>query len=474
MDNQILTRESFVGIINNNSDESLNEGLLDFLKTLASKEWDSVKSKNKNIKTGLETADKNLKGFTLAKLKNASACDGIRQALCDYGNALWDSKQESLDDGKKIKRLQMGLEEPEVDVKVKKELNIKDKTLKDSLSQFENKIGELCDGDPKLKKWSNLLKYEIRNIVNKMIIDAYEKNASKKETEKIKKYKDNLDKQKKNSEKEIADADKEATQEQEKKVKELEKERTDVLNAMGVKPLSGMDGEKAVDTLFAGFKNIKDQLEKEGMKIGESHKYSFSELILEGDNKKKTISIDDVKKIISGDTMFGLSLISKDDVKKTTIKRILKMTNQSLVEYTNIIQSNNLKDAIKETASDAIHAMFVGIVRTIYCALTGTNPDDKTLDVLARCAISSDKTIGFGLPMMDEDDEEKGNVFTELMGIIKNPSGNVVNKIEKDKIKDKFTKSIDSIFKAVVDKAKKIKETKAKEDEKEAKDVDNE
>lgn len=469
MDNQILRRDIFVENFDKCDDNEVNEGLLDFFKTLAKREWNSVKSKNAIIKTKLEEVDKKLKGFTLAKLKNTSACAEIRQTLCDYGNTLWDYKQKQIEDGKKLKTIQIGLETPEIESKDKKSLDLKDDAVKDKLYQFEKKIGEMCDGDPRLKKWSRLLKGEIRNIVNDMVINEYEKNAGEDEEKKISKYRKNLDTQKKEEQKTLKDEDSVALKSQEDMIKEIEKERTDALSSLGLSPINTSNGEEAVNKLKQEIDNL---LANANINIEESHKYSFKNLLNEEKEKNNNQNNIDVKGILEKDPVFGLAQIVKTtDVDDKTLIVILKEIKQMVISFDELVNSKNLKESIKETASDSIHAMFAGLVNTIYCALSETEPNDKIVNLLARCSISSDKTIGFGLPMMG-DEEDSGNIFTELMKMFKVPSGKIES-ILGDK-KDEFTKRMGITFDKIMAKGNKIKDEKAKEDEKNNKELENE
>ena len=238
MNNTILTRDSFVTEVYSKQDKNeLNEGIFDFFKTLMKKEWNDIKSKNADIKKKLEEVDRGLKGFTLVKMKKSGACAEIRQQLCDFANTLWESKEKELEDGMKLQKMLMGLKdkdkvtsEDEENVansgKISdymKQFNVKDKALADKLSTYEKRINQTCKGDPDLTRWTDILKSEIRNIVNDMVIDVYDKTASDEEKKKAKEKREILRKQQEEQKKAIEKKDKENLKKQEDAIKKIEK-----------------------------------------------------------------------------------------------------------------------------------------------------------------------------------------------------------------------------------------------------------
>ena len=88
---KILRRAEFIKCYDKSEyRNSMNEGILDFFKTVFKQEWKSIKSKSSVIKQKLEKIDQGLSGFSLMKLKNSSKCNDIRQAICDFANDLLD------------------------------------------------------------------------------------------------------------------------------------------------------------------------------------------------------------------------------------------------------------------------------------------------------------------------------------------------------------------------------------------------
>ena len=257
MSDKILTRDAFVKEVYPN--KTINEGIFDFFNTLMKKEWNNIKSKNEDIKKKLEEVDRSLKGFTVIKMKKSGECAEIRQLLCDFANTLWESKEKEFEDDMKLQKMLMGLKdkdkvsnEDEEAVKnsgkvsdYMKTYNIKDKALADKLKNIESRINETCKGDPDLSRWTRILKLEIRNIINDLIINRYDKEEGNDKKEKIKKYKERLKEQQEEQKKEREEADKKALKKQEDELKQIEKDRVDTLRNVGVTVIKDQTGDKA-------------------------------------------------------------------------------------------------------------------------------------------------------------------------------------------------------------------------------------
>lgn len=509
MDNKILTRDSFVNeVYSKRCENELNEGIFDFFKTLMKQEWSNVKSKDATIKQKLEQADKNLKGFTVLKMKKAGACAEIRQQLCDFANTLWEAKLKEFEDGKKLQKMLMGLKdkdkitsEDEETVsnsgkvsKYMKQFNIKDKSLADKLTNYETRINQACKGDPDLTRWANILKADIRNIVNDMIIEKYDKEEAEtdKEKEAVKKAKEIEKAQIEAQKKEAEQKNKEQEKKQEEALKKIEKERTDVLASVGVKPLKNQTGDKAVSTLMGAFNNIKDQLQKladdkkdenndknddsSKSTVADSLKYSFKNVINESEENENKGMSEDVKKILQSDLYFGLKQLSENENISDDGVNIIIAEMSVVFDACEKLSTGELKNAIKQVPSDAIQAMFVGLAQTIVFALTNEdiNSHKEILDLLARCAIASDKTLGYGLPAMEEGNDKSGNVFTTIMQTLKDANDKAGVFKDKDELLKKFKENITNIFDDITKKAEELKEARQKEDEKESNEVEKE
>lgn len=501
MKNQILDRDSFVNeIYSKRTGDELNEGLFDFFKTLLKQEWSGVKSKNSEIKKKLEEADRLLSGFTLMKMKKSGQCAEIRQALCDFANTLYDSKAKELEDGKKLQKMLMGLKdkdkisaEDKETVKVAgdvgdymKKFNIKDKALADKLTTYAKKITTLCKGDPDIRRWSDILRDDARNIINDLIIAEYEKIAEDEDKERVKKYKEKLDKQIKEKQAEVDKKNKEAQKKQDDAIKALEKERGDMLSKMGVTPIKNQTGDKAFNTLNSAYEDLWNEF---GDKLGggddknESHKYSFRNILNEseeteggedGDNKGADGPIpDEVKDIMGGDIHFGFNELKDNEKFTESTKNLLLTLKEFEVVHDAIDKSTQSGKTLKDTPSDAVHALFVGLIKLISNAVMGeAQLDDDAEMLLARCAIDSDKTLGYGLPLIDENKPDAGNIFVAIsqqLSQAKDDEG-----IFDKKMLNTFKQSMSKMFDQIRKKAEELKEEREKENEKEAKKVEEE
>ena len=466
MNNIILSRYQFLGeVYSKGNQNELNEGIFDFFKTLMKQEWNGIKSKDANVKKKLEEADKALTGFTVIKMKKSGTCTQIRQALCDFANTLWESKSKELEDGKKLQKMLMGLKDKgeisdEDEDQVKKsgtvskymsQFNIKDKALADNLKNYEKKITDLCKGDPDLTRWTNLLKNDIRNIINSLIIDEYDKVAKDSEKEKIKQAKEELKKQQAEEQKKIDKKNKEAQKAQEDAIKEIEKERTDALSNAGVSPIKNQTGDKAFQDLSSNFEKLFNDAG-----ITEGHEYSFSNVINEGLSKK-------LSNLLGSDNMFGISDIDKiTDISDKLVRTILKELKRVFEIVDKVSEQGKL---FKETPSDTVQALYVGLSKVISHALTDGVLDDNTKLLLSKCSIDSDKTLGYGIPLIDPKDEKKGNVFTAVVGELTKSKSDVV----KDELLAKYTKNMTKMFNEIAKTAQELKDKRQKEDEKKAK-----
>ena len=180
---------------------------------------------------------------------------------------------------------------------------------------------------------------------------------------------------------------------------------------------------------------------------------------------------------MGGDVYFGLNTLEKneklDDKSVKIIVSEIKVVFNALKKLTS---DSKFKESLKDVPSDAIQAMFVGLSQTIIYALTDEKIDahKDVLNLLARCAIDSDKTLGYGLPPMDENKPEAGNIFTTLMQTLKDAKDEKgVFGDDKD-VLNKFKQNISSIFDSIVKMAEKLKSDRKKKDEQEANKVNQE
>lgn len=469
--NIIMSRDEYLDEIYSCGNENeLNEGIFDYFKVLAKKEWKSIKSKDATILKKLEDADRSLNGFTLAKLKNAGACVSIRQALCDFANTLWEYKKNELESGKKgIKKILMSIsakgsasEDDKTEIKnfeditdYMKKFDIKDKTLKDTLKNLEAKLSELCDGNGDLIKWSNMLKLEIRNIINGMIIDEYDASVDGEEKKEEVKELEKVIEQEEDEEDDLIETENnKEKKEQEDSVKEIENERKNVLKNLGV-TLKDKVGDIC--------KSAKDFIGSLAKKIGlkesdDVYQYSFKNIINESKNKQLN---REFKSMLDSDEFFGFSNINSD-IKDTVDKKIAVKLLKSVFDA--IDEKSNQGKNFENVAPDAIQSMYVGLVAVVQYAITGEKMNDDVLNLLARCSISSDDTIGYGIPLVDDKKREEGNIFTAVIKLLVDNGVKVMGKVPNDHkdIPNKFKTNLDKIFKDITDKAEKLKKENEK------------
>ena len=487
----------------------MNEGILDFFKTVFKQEWKSIKSKSSVIKQKLEKIDQGLSGFSLMKLKNSSKCNDIRQAICDFANDLLDSKMKELKDGKKLKETLMGVKDKDNvsdrdkekvknlgDVsKFMQQFHIKDKALAEKLKTNEEKIKTLCENDPNLIKWSNLLKNDIRNVVNDIIIQ--ESDAEDKEQ-----YDKIVKEQQKEEQKKIDDAEKEAKKNQEEALKTLENERNKALSDVGVTPLRGETGDKAIQELHSAFDKILSVANelKEAQGGGEESEKEGEGEGTDGKTKPDMEKIaSSVKNAIETDTHFGLKTIievktmekeggdGKEDGEKGKPSQldIFKNTIAILEPTFKAIEDTQKKTKLlTDCTSDAVQALYVGVTCIVGNVVSGNTKElgDSIKNLLARCAIDSDKTIGYGCPLLDENKPKEGNIFINVTNKLAN-GDDIIFKGLKDSAQDtnkfnefmaNFKRGVSKIFDLVKTQAENLKKEKEKKDADESKKTEQE
>ena len=139
---EYLRISNYVKIENEVENENeLYEGLLSSLfgglKMLFKKDWANIKCKNPSVLEHLKDIDKKLAGYTMMKMQYSSECQNIRQNIADYFNDILEykllqvEKEENAD--KFIEKENTEKEENTEANKVARMLNLKDKTLLDSL-----------------------------------------------------------------------------------------------------------------------------------------------------------------------------------------------------------------------------------------------------------------------------------------------------------------------------------------------------
>lgn len=450
MANIILKRDDFINEVYSRGNENeLNEGILDFVRTLFRGEWKKVKTDDTQLRDKLEEVDRNLKGFAATKLKKSGPCALIRQALCDFASTLLKSKKKEFEDGIKLQKLLMSFKDKDdisYDDKRKiqgssqisdymKQFDIKDKSLAEKLKIYVKRINDATDGDEELVKWADIMLDEIKLIVNDEIIRLYDKteNTEKKDRE-TEKAKEEAKKEKEAREKLIKATDDDLSEENLKKIKEIVEEREKALEGIKVKPmkLDPKGGTRTYNLLKKGFKE----------KI-------FS-LVEKPDE-------NEIKKAFENDNFLGFKNFTTDDKEKAKLlKTFINVVN---VAFDTIDKINNNKsdEYFKDIPSDAVQALYAGLVCFIGNAIFEKDLDEKTKILLARCAVGGDDTIGYGLHYLD--DKKEQNIFVEVSQTLLDVNTELFE--DKDYV-SKFTGKINDFTSIIVDTAKKLKDEKYK------------
>jgi hypothetical protein len=220
-----------------------------------------------------------------------------------------------------------------------------------------------------------------------------------------------------------------------------------------VKPIGSMDGDKAIDVITKQYRDMLDEL-KEHKKLNES------------------ALPQDYADLLKSDTYVGISKSLEelnwewDDKKKEemlykkfTIRVILNKINTAF----NVISDNKNKKLFKGVPSASVQAMMMSLSNAVLYGFVGDKfkieSDNARLSLMTKCAIDSDATIGFNLPLIDPKKPDNGNYFVSIMNQFR--SADISSQEVDDAIKmmsKKELKDIQSIWGG--DKKKKKTDSK--------------
>ena len=493
------------------NENELYEGLLSTLfgglNMLLKKDWANIKCKNPSVLKHLQSIDKSLGGYTMTKMQFSGECQTIRQNIADYFNDILDyklsqiEKEEDVD--KFIEKENKEKEENKDGKGVEKELNLKDKTLLDSINKYKENIKSACKASPKLREYADQMLNSVEVFVNDVVLaELEEKGANKakieEERKKLEEEKAKLDAIRKKMNDAAINAD-------EKKMKKLAKERDDAMKALGATPIGPMDGDKAFDTIVKDFKNVLSGFED--IKLNESATIKNELPGGYGDilGKDTYIGIKQSLESIG----WNISDQKKIDKLEADDKFIIRVILSKINTVFNVISNDKLKPLLKDVPSASIQAMMVALSNAVIYGFVGDKKFDikgnkNILTLLTKCAIDSDATIGFNLPLLDAEKPENGNLFVSIMNqfresdISSEEIDNIVqatsdkerilvlkafgkyNKDNSDEENldiftdwgknkmDEFKSNMGNLFDLILNKAKQIKEKAQKEREAEA------
>lgn len=432
---------------NENKDNELYEGLLSTvfggLKMLFKKDWENIKCKNPSVLSQLQEIDKSLQGYTMVKMQFYAECNIIRQNVADYYNDILDykllqlEKEENADKfiEKENKEKEENKENKDING-VAKVLNLKDKTLLDSLKKYKENINTACKASPKLREYADQMLNAVTVIVNDIILSELEKKGADKA--KIEEERKKLEERQKELDEIRKKMDEETKKAGEKKLKELSKKRDDAMRNLGVKPIGAMDGDKSVETIAKQFIDMLGEF-NDG-KINESALPKGYSDVLRSDTY-----IGILKSLEELDWNFSENdeNLGKQIYDKFFIRVILNKINTAF----EVVEKN--KEMFKGVPSASVQAMMISLANAVIYGFMGDKfnieKNKDRISLLAKCAIDSDATIGFNLPLIDPKKPDNGNFFVSIMNQFK--SENISSKEVEDAVKSMTKEEIESVEK---------------------------
>ena len=401
---KILKRDDFIILMEQKEYENLvsvNEGLLKNLfgvvKNLFKKDWATIKGDSQIIRVYKELDD-NLSGFTMMKLSKKGECNQIRQELVDFACDWYDLKMnKAKEDG--------------TDPKPAKSMKFKNDTLRENIEHLNKKIRDIAGKDEQMIKWAETLRDDMKIVINRSILEDIKDEEAKKELEA--KIAEETKKQE--------EINKVMEKWQNDQLKEIQTEREKLISDAQATPITEGSGDKAIGSLEDDYKNTKTNDEP------------------------------DVKKI-SKDELLGLkSIFTKDDLNGN--KDSISKTYEILDTFYDSLEND--KDKFKEVPAQSVQAMCIAVNEFVKICIFGDEKYDNLLPIMTKCAIVSDGTVSYNLPLNDQEGDKLGNYFTDTVGAI-------VNDIKKDPEKydvpDEFVDNADKLFQRIVSGAKKLKE----------------
>ena len=446
----LINREDYINeylrvkINNEENQNELYEGLLSTvfggLKMLLKKDWANIKCKNPSVLEHLKEIDKSLSGYTMTKMRFSSECQNIRQNIADYFNDILDyklSQIEKEDDANKfIEKENKEKEENKESKGVEKTLNLKDKTLLDSIKKYKDNISTNCKEDPKLREYADQLLNSVEVFVNGMVLNELEKKGADKK--KLEEKRKKLEEKKKKLEEERKKKDEESKKAEEETIKKIADDRDKSMRNLGVKPIGPMDGDKSVETIAKQFVDMLGEF-NDG-KVNESALPKGYSDVLRSDTY-----IGILKSLEELDWNFSENdeNLGKQIYDKFFIRVILNKINTAF----EVVEKN--KEKFTGVPSASVQAMMISLANAVIYGFMGDKfnieKNKDRISLLAKCAIDSDATIGFNLPLIDSEKPDNGNFFVSIMNEFK--SENISSKEVEDAVKSMTKEEIEAVKK---------------------------
>lgn len=433
-----------------NETVQLNEGLFSNLfGALMKKDMWAITKGDNGVKDKFKEIDDNLKGFGLTKIKNPNASQNIRQTLVTWASEKYSAKQKAKEAGAKLKEVLDTIIYKDKDEKTEEERRT-ERESNDTLKELDKKVEDIdkkyqkeldnYTSDPELKRWANILKDKMDEIIDEILCKEFDKKG---------KYTKKLEKTKKKMEEELKKIDDDAQKDQKKTLEKLKKDREKVLKSCNADVVS--DGESGKNFLD----KVKNAIEaNDGKEVFEGYEFT----IPSGKEKVlKDINTKDLGKLL------GLTIMNDNDDEKQAMFKTLQLLNE--VIFKNIEKDFN--KTIDSISGISLQAALVSYCQLVYNCLIGENKiNDKNLLIcMARCAVLNNTMVGFGLPSPDEQenakDEDKRSLFIYYVSKTKEVLTKMVNddktmKPDKKAELKKYATNIDTICGEIANKAKEL------------------
>ena len=449
----LINREDYINeylrvkIKNEENQNELYEGLLSTvfggLKMLFKKDWENIKCKNPTVLEHLKAIDKSLAGYTMTKMRFSSECQNIRQNIADYFNDILDyklaqiEKIEKEDDANKfIDKENKEKEENKESKGVEKILNLKDKTLLDTIKKYKDNISTQCKADPKLREYADQLLNSVEVFVNDVILAELEKKGADKS--KIEEERKKVEEREKELEEIRKKMDEESKKAGEEKLKKIADERDKSMRELGVKPIGAMSGDKSIDTIAKQFSDMLGEFNN--IKLNESAlPKGYSEILRSDVYLGIQKSLEELN--------WNFSDNEKNSPEGLYDKFFIRVILNKINTVFEVISNN--KDMFKDVPSASVQAMMVSLSNAVIYGFMGKDfnieSNDARLSLLTKCAIDSDATIGFNLPLIDPKKPDNGNFFVSIMNQFR--SENISSKEVEDAAKSLSEEEIKQISK---------------------------
>ena len=435
-------------IESNENDNELYEGLLGTLfgglKMLLKKDWDGIKCKNPSVLQHLKSIDKSLSGYTMTKMQYSSECQTIRQNIANYFSDILDyklSQIEKVDDPneyiEKEEKEEKKNEENKELKGVAKTLNLKDKTVLDSLNKYKENISSACKASPKLREYADQMLNSVEVFVNDVVIAELEKKGADKE--KLDKKRKEIEEKQKELDEVRKKMDEVAKKAGEEAMKKLAKERDDDMKTLGVNPIGAMDGDKAVDTIAKQYADMLGEFNEAKLMNESALPGNYSEVL-------RSDTFIGIQKSLE-ELEWNFSDGEKNSPDGLYDKFFIRVILNKINTVFEVIAKN--KDLFKGVPSASVQAMMVALSNAIIYGFMGKQfnieKNNARLSLLTKCAIDSDATIGFNLPLIDPKKPENGNFFVSIMNQFR--SENISSKEVEDAAKSITNEEIKGIMK---------------------------